>query len=324
VTALSLPRRDRAYAIVGGSLFRYRVTATDSALDVAATIRAMPAPESTSSTAVKKLASQVLEQSNSTSPSSRTRNTDSLLAEIRLLAIRHRNLNLLVDGTDDARAVLDHVREVQLLIGQLHASNGAAARLHAFAQLTVAVDSLSTVTSLAIQRVPKFRIRFRGKRVATAAKAAPSAAPAGSPAAPAPASSTAPSTNSAPPPSSASKTMKAPTPALSRSKLQSGTKVSTPAPNHIDSAKAVPPHAMIATVPRMIGRGSKVMSPNDSVSGRNVVDSARIKTGEKPLKNTARTKGDSTRGKPDTSRIQRPQGLGMPLKPGGPRPGGSL
>lgn len=168
VSALSLPRRDRAYAIVGGSLFRYRVTSTDSALDVAATIRAMPPPESTSSAQVKKLAAQVLAQSNSTTPSSRTRNADSLLAEIRLLAVRHRNLNLLVDGTDDARAVLDHVREVQLRVSELHASSGAAAKLHAFTQLTVAIDSLSSVTSLAIERVPKFRIRLRKKRTASA------------------------------------------------------------------------------------------------------------------------------------------------------------
>ena len=230
VTALSLPRRDRAYAIVAGSLFRYRVTSTDSTLDVVATIRAMPAPESTSAAQVKKLAAQVLAQSNSATP--KNRNVDSVLADIRLLAAQHRNLNLLVDGTDGARTVLDHVSEVQLRVRELRATSGGLARLAAFTRLTVAVDSLSNVTSLAIQRVPKFSIHLRKKRAVTAPNVVQSAAPA----APAPA-----------------------TPALSRTKVPSAKPAAGLASNPTQNAKGVKDTARL--------RGDTARAKSDSSGG---------------------------------------------------------
>jgi photosystem II stability/assembly factor-like uncharacterized protein len=272
VSALSLPRRDRAYAIVGGSLFRYRVVpSADSAVDAVATIRAMPAPEGTSAADVKKLATQVLAQSNSSTPRSKGRNVDSLLADFRLLAARHRNLNLLVEGADGARYVLDNLREVQLRVRALRATSGVAARLDAFARLTVAVDSLSNVTSLAMERVPKFSIHLRRKRPGTAAVEGTSAAP--KPVAAA-APSAAPSSNNSTPSSAASK----------------GVTVASPTPS---SSRQLAPTK---------GRTTKPKPPNESAIGRKSADTARVRTAPASAKDTTRTKPDTSRAKLDTSR----------------------
>lgn len=188
IVAFSLPRRDRAYALTNkGSLLRYRVVPSDSVRDTTSSTLAMPGVDSTSSAEVHKLAAQLLAQPRTAPPpaadptanasagsaccgahpESRRVTADTLLARFRTLAAHHRNLNLMLDGVESVRSVVDRVREVSLRMHELRTTSGFLARIDAFARFSLAVDSLSSMTSLTIQRVPRISLASHGRHVAT-------------------------------------------------------------------------------------------------------------------------------------------------------------